>query len=119
MKKKEINYSYLSKKELEYLKDFYVEEKINSMSEKEIKKFVFENINHQIKDTIGDEEEMEAWNEMKQFFDDQFETTIEKIKTKFLEYSEPINNEKNEYEKRLEILETNKSDHEKVDMWDD
>ena len=38
------------------------------MSHKELKQYVFEIISHQINDTIGKEEEMEAWREMSDFF---------------------------------------------------
>ena len=72
MKKNSLHYSDLSKKELEFLKDTYVQEKINSMNEKELKNFVFDSIQHQIKDTIGNEEETEAWREMQNFFNESF-----------------------------------------------
>ena len=38
------------------------------MSHQELKKFVTEIISHQINDTIGKDEEIEAWNEMSDFF---------------------------------------------------
>jgi len=73
MKKKSILYSDLSKKELENLKELYIQKKVESMSHQELKKYVLEIISHQINDTIGKEEEMEAWREISDFFGEQFE----------------------------------------------
>ena len=46
------------------------------MSHQELKQYVLEIISHQINDTIGKEEEMEAWREMSDFFGEQFEIII-------------------------------------------
>ena len=64
MKKKSFIYSDLSKKQLENLKEFYIQKKVESMSHKELKEYVKEIISHQINDTIDKKEEMEAWIEM-------------------------------------------------------
>ena len=64
MKKKSFIYSDLSNKQLEYLKEFYIHKKIESMGHQDLKQFVLEVISHQINDTIGKEEEMEVWKEM-------------------------------------------------------
>tara|TARA_B100000965_G_scaffold210344_1_gene175773 strand:+ start:169 stop:528 length:360 start_codon:yes stop_codon:yes gene_type:complete len=119
MKKNSLKHSNLSKKELEFLKDTYVQKKVSSMSEKELKNFVFEIINHQIKDTIGNEEEVEAWREMEKFFGESFEELILQIKEKFKEFIEPIESDENDHEKRSKLLETNKIEHDKEDMWED
>tara|TARA_B100000927_G_C16039171_1_gene298323 strand:- start:58 stop:417 length:360 start_codon:yes stop_codon:yes gene_type:complete len=119
MKKSSLNYSVLSKKELEFLKDTYIQDKVKSMSEKELKNFVFECINHQIKNTIGNEEESEAWREMESFYDNKFEELILKIQTKFKAYSDPTEEIIEDHERRSKLLETNKIDNEKKDMWDD
>ena len=68
MKKQSLIYSDLSKKELETLKEIYIQKKVESLSHKKLKEFVFEIISHQINNTIGKEEETEAWNEMSEFF---------------------------------------------------
>ena len=68
MKKNSIIYSDLSKKQLESLKELYIQRKVESMSHQELKQYVLEIISHQINDTIGKEEEMEAWREMSDFF---------------------------------------------------
>ena len=68
MKKKSFIFSDLSKKQLENLKEVYIQKKIESMSQQELKRYVQEIISHQINDTIDKEEEMEAWREMSDFF---------------------------------------------------
>ena len=49
------------------------------MSNQELKQYVLEIISHQIKDTIGKEEEMDAWREMSDFYGEDFETIILEI----------------------------------------
>ena len=119
MKKKSLVYSDLSKKQLENLKEFYIQKKVESMSHQELKQFVEEIISHQIKDTIDKEEEMEAWREMSEFFGDQFEITILEIQTKYSDEDNYINNAIDSQKRRIELLEKNNLDQEKKDMWDD
>ena len=92
MKKKSFIYSDLSKKQLENLKELYIQKKVESMSHQELKQYVLEIISHQINDTIDKEEEMDAWIEISDFFGEEFEMIIIEIQTKY-------NNDKN-------ILET-------------
>ena len=119
MKKKSLIYSDLSKKQLENLKEFYVQKKIESMSHQELKQYVKEIISHQIKETIGKEEEMEAWKEMSEFFGVQFEIIILDMQTKYVDENNYINNEIDSQKQRIELLERNNLDQEKKDMWDD
>ena len=119
MKKKYLIYSDLSKKQLENLKEFYVQKKIESMSHQELKQYVKEIISHQIKETIGKEEEMEAWKEMSEFFGVQFEIIILDMQTKYVDENNYINNEIDSQKQRIELLERNNLDQEKKDMWDD
>ena len=119
MKKKKLIYSDLSKKQLEKLKEFYIQKKVESMSDKELKQFVIEIISHQINDTIGKEEEMEAWREMSDFFGDQFEIFILEIQTKYLDNRDVLDTEIDSQKQRIELLEKNNLDQEKTDMWDD
>ena len=119
MKKKSFIYSDLSNKQLEILKDLYIEKKVDSMSNKELKKFVLEIITHQINDTIGKEEEMEAWNEMTDFFGEQFEMIIQDILNKFQDVSTSKDIEENSQKMRLELIEKNNIEGQKKDMWDD
>jgi len=119
MKKKSLIYSDLSKKQLENLKEFYVQKKVNSMSYQELQQYVLEIISHQIRDTIGKEEEMEAWREMSDFFGEQFETIIFEIQTKYNEDKNLHDAETDPHKQRLEFLEKNSFSKEKEDMWDD
>ena len=117
MKKKPLIYSDLSKRQLEKLKDFYIQKKVESMSHKELKKYVSEIISHQINDTIDKEEEMEAWKEMSSFFGEQFEVVILDIQSKFCDDNGLIDTEIDPQKQRLELLEKNKIDQDKEDMW--
>ena len=119
MKKKSIIYSDLSKKQLEILKELYIQKKVESMSHQELKQYVLEIISHQINDTIGKEEEMEAWREMSDFFGEQFEIIILEIQTKYINDKNLIETEIDSQKQRIELLERNSLDQEKKDMWDD
>ena len=119
MKKKSFIYSDLSKKQLENLKEFYIQKKVESMSHQELKQYVLEIISHQINDTIDKEEEMEAWREMSDFFGEQFEIIILEMRTKFSDDKNVLDTEINPQKQRIELLERNNLDLEKKDMWDD
>ena len=117
MKKKSFIYSDLSKKQLENLKEFYIQKKVESMSHKELEQYVREIISHQINDTIDKEEEMEAWREMSDFFGEQFETVILELKAKYIDEKNVL--EVDDQKQRIELLEKNTLDQEKKDMWND
>ena len=119
MKKKSIIYSDLSKKQLENLKELYIQKKVESMSNQELKQYVLEIISHQINDTIGKEEEMEAWREMSDFFGEQFEIIILETQTKYIDDKNVPETEIDSQKQRIELLERNNLDQEKKDMWDD
>ena len=119
MKKKSITYADLTKKQLEHLKELYIQKKVECMSNKELKQFVSEIISHQINDTIGKEEEMEAWREMSSFFGDQFEFITLEIQQKYASNESLQNFEEDTQEHRLELLEKNSLEKDKQDMWDD
>ena len=119
MKRKSIIYSDLSKKQLEKLKEFYIQKKVESMSHQELKQYVLDIISHQINDTIDKEEEMEAWSEMSDFFGEQFEIVILEIQTKNIDEKNVLETEIDSQKQRIELLERNNLDQEKKDMWDD
>ena len=119
MKKKSIIFSDLSKKQLENIKELYVQKKVESMSHQELRDYVLEIISHQINDTIGKEEEMEAWREMSDFFGEQFEIVIQNIQTKYIEEKNVFETEIDSQKQRIELLGRNNLDQEKKDMWDD
>ena len=119
MKNKAITYADLSKKQLQFLKEIYIKKKVECMSHQDLKEFALEIISHQINDTIGKEEEMEAWHEISSFYGDQFEDLIKEIQKKFIS-DESLNNfSEDSKEKRLELLERNNVETCKKDMWDD
>ena len=89
------------------------------MSHEDLKQYVLDIISHQINDTIGKEEEMEAWREMSDFFGEQFETNILEIQTKYIDDKNVIEKEIDSQKQRIELLERNNLDQEKKDMWDD
>jgi len=119
MKKKSFIYSDLSKKQLENLKELYVQKKIESMNHQELKEYVQDIISHQVNDTIDKEEEMEAWKEMSDFFGEQFEIVIQEIQTKYIDDKNVLETEIDSQKQRIELLERNNLDQEKQDMWDD
>ena len=119
MKKKSLIYSDLSKKQLENLKEFYVKKKVESMSHQELRQYVQEIISHQVNDTIDKEEEMEAWREMSDFFEEQFETVIREIQSKYIDDKNVLDTEIDSQKQKIELLEKNNLDQEKKDMWDD
>ena len=119
MKKKSIIFSDLSKKQLENLKELYIQKKVESMSHQELKQYVQEIISHQVNDTIDKEEEIEAWREMSEFFGEQFEIIILDIQKKYSDEQNLTEPEIDHLKQRLELLERNNLDQEKKDMWDD
>ena len=119
MKSKSLIYSDLSKNQLQHLKEFYIQTKVNSMSNKELKAFVLEIISHQINETIGKEEEMEAWREMSDFFGEKFETIILEMQTKFKDHGSLEDIEEDPQKLRQDLLEKNSIEQEKQDMWND
>ena len=116
MAKKKINYLDLSNKELELLKDIYIDLKVKSMNINDLKGFAFENISLQIKNTIGNEEELEAWQEMEDFFKDEFLNTIQDIQIKLRSKNDELTNLNIEEKKPLT---ENTGVDQKLDMWED
>ncbi len=119
MEKKDFNYKNLSSKELEYLKDIYIDQKVRTMDVNELKNFVSEHISLQIKSTIGHDEELEAWKEMENFFKDEFENTINSIQIKFNSNNQSINQKRNNLAEKTKSDPLIEKDSEKKDMWED
>tara|TARA_Y100000589_G_scaffold296129_1_gene303082 strand:- start:139 stop:498 length:360 start_codon:yes stop_codon:yes gene_type:complete len=119
MKKNKFNYSDFSKIELEHLKDYYITEKVKSMNESELRKFTYEIVSHQIKNTIGDEEEKEAWEEIESFFSDNFEFILEGIKKQYEATNSEWKIESKTTLSQLQEQDNNDIKNEKIDMWMD
>ena len=89
------------------------------MSNEELKKFVLEIITHQITDTIDKEEEMEAWQEMSNFFGDEFEIIISSIQNQYKDGRKIEDSGEDSQKLRIDLLKRNSNEKEKIDMWDD
>ncbi|KGG13018.1 MULTISPECIES: DUF7326 family protein [Prochlorococcus] len=119
MKNEEISFKDLTKPQLDALKQIYIDIRVESMSETELRKFAKEVIDLQVSGTVGNEEEREVWKEMKEYFDDEFEGKVkEVVKVKGLEERDS-SDEEIEFKKRLDALEKRKSekDDSNEDMW--
>ena len=119
MKDEAISFKDLTKAQLDALKDLYIDSRVGSMSEIELRKFVKEVLDLQVRGTVGNEEEREVWKEMKEHFEESFEEKIKAvIKAKGSE-EVVIPPEEEEFKKRLEVLEQRKKEKNEtnVDMW--
>ena len=114
MPKQELSYTDLSSKELEELKETYIKLKVNNMTQNDLKEFATENISLQIKSTIGHSEELEAWQEMEDFFKDEFLNTIQDIQFKMRSKNNELTN-LNIEEKKLTSKDAD--ENKKPDMW--
>ena len=123
MKKAEITFQDLSKVQLDALKEVYIESRLNTMSEVDLRKFAKEVLELQVQGTVVNEEEREIWKEMKEHFKDDFYQKIKEVK-KIKGIKEEIledDIEKEDFKKRLEILEKRSKEESKKsnDMWND
>ena len=119
MKDEAISFKDLTKAQLDALKDLYIDSRVDSMSEVDLRKFVKEVLDLQVGSTVGNEEEREVWKEMKDHFEENFEEKIKAvIKAKGSE-EVVIPPEEEEFKKRLEVLEQRKKEESEtnVDMW--
>tara|TARA_Y100001968_G_C19208342_1_gene643501 strand:+ start:153 stop:512 length:360 start_codon:yes stop_codon:yes gene_type:complete len=117
----EITYKDLSQTELNALKDMYISSRVESMSEDDLKKFVKEIIIDQIKGTVGNAEEKEAWEEIKEYFLDDLSKKIQEVKEKYnknykVDARSP---EEIEFNRRLGLLKQQQEEKSSKDMWDD
>ena len=117
----ELTYKDLSQRELDYLKDIYISSRVNSMKEEDLRLFVREIIIDQVKGTVGNAEEKEAWQEMKDHFSDDLNNKILEVKAKFSKNTkeELKSPEELEFDKRLTLLKQQKEENSTNDMWED
>jgi len=113
----EINFKDLNDLELDKLKDIYVESRLKNMSEGDLRNFFRISIEDQIKGTVGNQEEKEAWLEMKEYFKDDFQDKI--LIARKGNQVELLTPEEEELEKRKNLLEKrrNEKDSKSEDMW--
>ena len=115
----ELSYKDLSEMELDCLKDSYISSRINSMSENDLRLFVREIIIDQIKGTVGNAEEKEAWEEIKEHFSEDLSKKILEAKEKCSKNKkiELKSLEEIEFEKRLSLLKQQEEEKSSKDMW--
>tara|TARA_Y100001968_G_scaffold297336_1_gene306193 strand:+ start:284 stop:643 length:360 start_codon:yes stop_codon:yes gene_type:complete len=117
----ELSYKDLTERELDCLKDMYIISRVNSMNENDLRIFVKEIIIDQIKGTVGNAEEREAWKEMKDYFSEDFSKKILEVKEKFSKNTngEIKSPEELEFDKRLGLLKQQQEEKSSNDMWED
>ncbi len=119
MKNEEITFKDLSKTQLNTLKEIYIDHRVESMSLLDLKKFAREVLEIQVNGTVGNEEEKEVWEEVKAYFNENFEEKLKEI-IKVQETQETtLSPEDEEFKKRLEVLEKRKNEENQAieDMW--
>ncbi len=115
----ELTYKDLSETELDTLKDMYISSRINTMTENDLRTFVKEIIIDQIKGTVGNAEEKEAWEEIKDHFSDELSQKIIEVKEKCNKNSKADlkSPEEIEFDRRLGLLKQQQEDQSNKDMW--
>tara|TARA_Y100001968_G_C18800134_1_gene455232 strand:- start:62 stop:415 length:354 start_codon:yes stop_codon:yes gene_type:complete len=115
----ELTFKDLSEKELDTLKDMYISSRVNTMTESDLRKFVREIIKDQIKGTVGNAEEKEAWEEIKDHFSQDLSQKILEVKDK-CNKNQKINQktpEEIEFDRRLGLLKQQQEEQSSNDMW--
>ena len=115
----ELSFKDLTEGELNSLKDIYIASRLNTMNENDLRVFVKQIIEDQIKGTVGNAEEKEAWIEMKEHFSEDFPRKIEEIKLRWKKKDkyESKSPEEIEFDKRLNLLERQQESQAPKDMW--
>ena len=116
----ELNYKDLSETELDTLKDIYISSRVNAMTESDLREFVKEIIIDQIKGTVGNAEEKEAWEEIKDHFSEDLSKKILEVKEKCSKNKkkEIKSPEEIEFDKRLNLLKQQQDEeNSNKDMW--
>ena len=115
----ELTYKDLSNNELDTLKDMYISSRVNSMTESDLRKFVKEIIIDQIKGTVGNAEEKEAWAEIKDHFSEDLSKKILEVKEKCNKHPkvEQKSQEEIEFDRRLGLLKQQQEEESSKDMW--
>ena len=115
----ELTYKDLSKTELDLLKDIYISSKVDSMTEIDLRKFVKEIIIDQVKGTVGNAEEKEVWEEIKDHFSKDLSKKILEVKNKCNKnrHIELKSQEEIEFDRRLGLLKQQQEEESSKDMW--
>ena len=115
----EFTFKDLSENELDTLKDMYISSRVNTMTESELRTFAKEIIIDQIKGTVGNAEEKEAWEEIKDHFSEDLSRRILEVKEicNKNHKADQKNPEEIEFDKRLGLLKQQQEEHSCKDMW--
>ncbi len=115
----ELTYKDLSDTELDTLKDMYISSRVNTMTENELRKFVKEIIIDQVKGTVGNAEEKEAWEEIKNHFSEDLTQKILEVKEKCNKNPkvDQKSTEEIEFDRRLGLLKQQQEEQSSNDMW--
>ena len=115
----ELSFKDLTETELDTLKDMYILNRVDAMTESDLRKFVKEIIVDQIKGTVGNAEEKEAWEEMKDHFSEDFSNKIIEAKEKCNKNPkvETKSQEELEFDRRLGLLKKQQEENSSKDMW--
>ena len=121
IKKQEITFKDLSKDQLSALKELYIESRIQTMTELELKSFAKDVLDLQIHGTVGNEEEREVWKEMNNHFNDTFLSKVQEVIRAKKSNQVNLDEEQENFQKRLELLEQRKANKntKTEDMWND
>ena len=117
----ELTYKDLTKTELDNLKDIYISSKVDSMTESDLREFVKEIIIDQVKGTVGNAEEKEVWEEIKDHFSENLTKKILEVKHKCSKnpHLELKSQEEIEFNRRLGLLKQQQEEKPSNDMWED
>ena len=115
----ELTYKDLSEIELDTLKDMYISSRVNTMTEGDLRRFVKEIIIDQIKGTVGNAEEKEAWEEIKDHFSEDLSQKILEVKEKCNKNQKVAQKspEEIEFDRRLGLLKQQQEEKLSKDMW--
>ena len=115
----ELTFKDLTENELDTLKDIYILKRVDAMTESDLRKFVKEIIVDQIKGTVGNAEEKEAWVEMKDYFSEDFSQKIIEVKEKCNKNPkvEKKSQDELEFDRRLGLLKKQQEENSSKDMW--
>ena len=115
----ELTYKDLSDKELDTLKDMYISSRVNTMTESDLRNFVTEIFPDQVKGTVGNAEEKEAWQEIKDHFSEDLSQKIREVKEKCNKNPkvEQKSQEEIEFDRRLGLLKQQQEEQSSKDMW--
>ncbi len=115
----ELTFKDLSEKELDTLKDMYISSRVNKMTESELRTFVKEVIVDQVKGTVGNAEEKEAWEDIKDHFSENLSQKILEVKEKCNKNHKVVQKspEEIEFDRRLGLLKQQQEENSSQDMW--